>query len=395
MKRLNKFIIFLLIALLSLDFVSPVVKATGNVDVSPDAEAVKARITEIYKDRCSMFVSGDMTNLPSYFNANVKVGAWSFEHEVKRIQYLRDWAAERGMNLENVESELDIGKVSPSSHGLKMRVNEYYKFQYSYKSDPEKVKNAFGVGIIHTVVMSKKNDNWVIHNDWYTDCFEDALKKYDGNVKNLKLPDSSKQVVEMIPCARQPVVIQPVQKGKYDRLKAVAYANKYCGIPWASGNPKKYNSKYTNFTGAGGNCTNYVSQCLGDKEEGGGLPFGGGWYCQYKKYDGAECSRAWVNADGFKDYLLYSGRGSVIKKGSFKDVIKPLPDSPCGAVGKLQVGDVICYAKGSDIDHFAIVTGFDSHGYPLINSHTTDRYRVPWDLGWGDKGINFYLIHIR
>ncbi|WP_443662559.1 amidase domain-containing protein, partial [Clostridium sp.] len=32
---------------------------------------------------------------------------------------------------------------------------------------------------------------------------------------------------------------------------------------------------------------------------------------------------------------------------------------------------------------------------PLVNTHTIDRYRVPWDLGWGDKNINFYLIHVK
>lgn len=62
---------------------------------------------------------------------------------------------------------------------------------------------------------------------------------------------------------------------------------------------------------------------------------------------------------------------------------------------KLDLGDVICYAKGRAIDHFAIVTGFDSHGYPLVNTNTIDRYHVPWDLGWGDKNINFYLIHVK
>ncbi|MBU3128796.1 amidase domain-containing protein [Clostridium tagluense] len=42
-----------------------------------------------------------------------------------------------------------------------------------------------------------------------------------------------------------------------------------------------------------------------------------------------------------------------------------------------------------------MVTGFDSHGYPLVNTNTIDRYHVPWDLGWGDKNINFYLIHVK
>ena len=86
---------------------------------------------------------------------------------------------------------------------------------------------------------------------------------------------------------------------------------------------------------------------------------------------------------------------SLLIKGTFKELISPLPDYQLGAVQKLDIGDLICYAKGSDIDHFAIITGFDSNGYPLVNTHTIDRYHVPWDLGWGDKNIKFYLIHAR
>lgn len=37
----------------------------------------------------------------------------------------------------------------------------------------------------------------------------------------------------------------------------------------------------------------------------------------------------------------------------------------------------------------------DSHGYLLVNSHTTDRYHIPWNLGWGDNQIRFFLIHIN
>lgn len=102
-----------------------------------------------------------------------------------------------------------------------------------------------------------------------------------------------------------------------------------------------------------------------------------------------------ANADGFKDYLIYSGKGSEIKKGTFKELALPQTNFPNGVVDKLDLGDLICYAKGKNMDHFAVVTGWDSHGYPLVNSHTTDRYHVPWDLGWGDKNIFFHFIHVR
>ncbi|MBU3181863.1 amidase domain-containing protein [Clostridium psychrophilum] len=341
-----------------------------------------------------MFITGNITNLPNYYDTSQNLGRWSLEHEIKRLDYFKDWSSQRNMNFIKVESTPKVRKITNTKRGLRLLVDEYYKFEYNYKNDIAPTENIFGVGLTHSIELIKKEDKWIIYSDYYLDCFEDALKSYSGQVKKLKLNADKNSIYNLYNCPKIPTEPKTIAKGHYNRINAVIYANKYCGIPWASGNSTKYNKKYKNYTGIGGNCTNYVSQSLGDKE-GGALRFDSAWHCTYKKYDGSEGSSAWVNADGFKKYLTYSGRGKIIGKGTFKELISPIPGYPCGAVQKLEIGDLICYAIGNDIDHFAIVTGFDSHGYPLVNTHTIDRYHVPWDLGWGDKNINFYLIHIK
>jgi len=351
-------------------------------------------LESIYKDRCSMFIAKDITNLPNYYDSSQKLGKWSLEHEVKRLSYFNDWSNQRGMDFIKVESTPKVRKTTSTKRGLRLLVDEYYKFEYTYKNDITPITNIFGVGLTHSMELIKKEDKWIIYSDYYLDCFEDALKSYSGEIKDPKLNAYKELKYELQNCPKIPSEINVVIKGQYDKINAVKYADKYCGIPWASGNPTKYNKRYTNYTGIGGNCTNYVSQSMGDKE-GGGLRFDGAWHCTYKKYDGADGSSAWVNADAFKSYLTNSGRGKIVGNGTFRELISPIPGYPCGAVQKLDIGDLICYAKGSDIDHFAIVTGFDSHGYPLVNTHTIDRYHVPWDLGWGDKNIKFYLIHVK
>ncbi|MGV8981724.1 amidase domain-containing protein [Clostridium sp.] len=369
--------------------------ANSKIDFNtPDKIEITNILENIYKDRSSMFITRDLTNLPSYYDSSQKLGTWSLEHEIKRFNYFNDWSSQRGMSVVKVESTPKVRKITTTKRGIRLLVDEYYKFEYTYKNDITPTTNVFGVGLIHTMELIKSGDNWVIYYDWYLDCFEDALKSYLGELKNLKLPNDKKTIYQLGNCPITPGEVGIVPKGHYNKINAVKYADKYCGLPWASGNSAKYNKKYTNYTGNGGNCTNYVSQSIGDVE-GGGLRFDSIWNCTYHKYDGAEGSSAWVNADAFKKYLLYSGRGKLLGKGTFAQLISPLPGYPCGAVQKLDIGDVICYAKGNDMDHFALVTGFDSRGYPLVNSHTIDRYHVPWDLGWGDKNINFYLIHVK
>ena len=359
-----------------------------------DKVEITKTLENIYKERCSMFITKDITNLPNYYDTSQKPGKWSLEHEVKRLSYFNDWSTKRDMNFIKVESTPKIKRITNTKRGLRLLVDEYYKFEYAYKNDIAPTKNIFGVGLTHSIELIKKEGKWIIYSDWYLDCFEDALKSYSGEIKGLKLNATKNPIYILENCPKIPSEIKVATKGQYDKINAVKYADKYCGIPWASGNPTKYNKIYKNYTGIGGNCTNYVSQSMGDKE-GGGLRFDDIWHCTYKKYEGAYGSSAWVNADAFKKYLTYSGRGKIVGKGTFKELNSRIPGYPCGEIQKLDIGDLICYAKGSDIDHFAIVTSFDSHGYPLVNTHTIERYHVPWDLGWGDKNIKFYLIHVK
>ncbi|WP_253200571.1 amidase domain-containing protein [Clostridium sp. CF012] len=357
--------------------------------IPPDKTEITKVLENIYNDRCSMFITKDLTNLPSYYDASQKLGKWSLEHEVQRFNYFNDWSSQRGMNFIKVESTPNVRKITKTQRGIRLLVDEYYKFEYTYKNDITPTTNIFGVGLMHSMELMKNGEKWIIYSDWYLDCFEDALKSYSGKLKDMKLDNNKEPIYTLGNCPKIISEEKTVAKGSYNKIKAVKYADKYCGVPWATGSLTKYNKKYTNYTGNGGNCTNYVSQSIGDIE-GGGLRFDSAWH-----YQGSAGSSAWVNADAFKNYLIYSGRGKLLGKGTFKQLISPLPGYPCGAVQKLDIGDLICYAKGSDIDHFAIVTGFDSHGYPLVNTHTIDRYHVPWDLGWGDKNINFYLIHLK
>lgn len=375
-RRLLLFIFTLLFSLVHLGY-----NASASVPIQPvDQNELKLEVERIFNERSAALVSGDTSSLKKLFDTSRKQGQWALEHEIKRVKYLNDWSAERNITFGKIESTVRIKKIYPKGKIIKLALEESYKFDYIYNDDENSSINSFGVGIRHITSLTKKDEKWVVCNDWYTDCFEDALRNYSDSI-----PDSSASLTISIPRIFRSNEVVNRYRG-YDRQKAVAYADKYCGAAWGSGNNFKYNKKYTDYNGIGGDCTNFASQVLGDKE-GGGLRIGGAW---------TPGSNAWANADGLKNYLLNSGRGSLISRGTFKELTKPSANLPQGAIGKLQLGDLIAYEKGrGNIDHFAVITGFDSHGYPLVNSHTTDRFHVPWDLGWGDSKIRFFLIHIN
>lgn len=370
---------FIIIAsMLSMSFSYYNSKAFAFTHETPENE-MKPIIEELYNITSNAFVSGNLTILKPLFDLSKKQGRWSLEHEVRRVKYLKDWAKKRDIRFINVESSVRIKRTVNKGNILRFALEESYKFDYIYTKDPIPEINSFGVGIRHALSLINKNGKWIIFSDWYTDCFEDAMGSYSGRIttESAIMPDDSYLALSQRSLSNTSY--------GYNRQKAVEYADKYCGAAWGSGNNYKYNRKYSDYNGMGGDCTNYISQVLGDKE-GGGLKQSGGWY------PGAH---SWSNVDGLKDHILGSGKGYVISKGTFEELTKKGANYPDGIISKLMSGDLICFVKKGDPDHFAVVTGRDSHGYPLVNSHTTDRYHVPWDLGWGNKNIKFILVHIN
>ena len=116
--------------------------------------------------------------------------------------------------------------------------------------------------------------------------------------------------------------------------------------------------------------------------EGGGFKKNNTWnYCN------KNATKAWVNAQSFKNYLISSGRGSYIDKGPYYETYK--------SAFNLRPGDIVAYEKRGRITHVSTVTGLDSKGYPLVTCHNTDRMLVPYDLGWSNSNIKFHFIDVH
>ena len=375
MKKKNT--LFFILIMLFLCFFSFEIVNCKEPD-TVDIEVLNKRIQEIYDIKCKGLMTGDWKELKQHYDISRKYAQWSFEHEAKRMKYLADWSNSRGIKFTDVNSKVDLKKVRKKGDMELLSITETYSFDYIYEDDLNAQINNFKVFLRHSVGLVYKDNKWLIARDWYSDCFENALGSYSG-IHIGREGDNPPEELETS------VLLEEGKLQKYNRKKAAEYADKY----WFN-----YNIKYKDCNGIGGDCTNYVSQCIGDKEEGGGIAFDRTWFCVYPKHGRAEGSRAFVNTDAFKGYLVYSGRGRVIKRGDFDEVTKPTNDSPIGAAGKLQVGDLICYEVKGQIDHFSIITAIDSKGYPMINSHTVERYHVPFDLGWQGPRIKFHLIRI-
>ena len=321
-------------------------------------------LTELFIERNDSILSFDSDSLRKYYNLNQKPSLYAFENEAKKIKYLGNWCEKQGITFSEIKSKVKVKKIKKKDSNLYSTIAVVStEFHYNYDNDEEKKDNMFRLGTYHYLNIKLEDESFIITKEWYTDPFADSL-----DLNNLK----SQEIKDYISKKNLPELNLP------DRVKkAMTYAHKFCGAAADDEDGFNYNNKYTDFNPAGGDCANFASQIL---HEGGNFRKNNTW----NYIDGAG-SIAWVNAQGFKNYMIESGRGSLISKGKYQDVYK--------ASYNLRPGDFVAYEKKGRITHISTVTGLDSKGYPLVTCHNTDRLLVPYDLGWSNPDITFHLVH--
>ena len=303
--------------------------------------------------------------LKELYDTDKKTGLWAYEHEVEKMKYLKNWSSKQGVTFNDIKTKVTIRKVKEKEtdlYGIICNVATDYNYSYENEKD---VKNIFRIGTEHYLNVKIKDNQYIITKEWYTDPFADSL-----NLENIKSDDIRSYIL-----AQQKPDIQLTQ----EQQKAIDYAHRYCGVSTEEEYEFKFNREYKNFNPDGGDCANFASQIM---YESGRFKKNSIW--NYNNRDG---TKAWVNAQGFKNYILNSGRGSLICKGSYEETYKESYN--------LRPGDFVAYEKGGRITHVSTVTGMDSKGYPLVTCHNTDRLLVPWDLGWSNKTIRFHLIRVH
>ncbi len=339
------------------------VETTSVTERTADGD-LKKRIKQIFVMRNQALLAEDKNKLQALYDREVKKGAWAYEHELKKMKYLHNWSAKQGVKFTKIKPEVVIRKLEKEADKLSVSLMAATTYQYVYEGAPHKY-NSFRIGTYHVLDLKTVDNRLAITKEWYTDPFADSL--HLDKMKN-------QEIKELI-LAGEPKDLSGLDK---KRLQAVKYTTKYCGAASPAPHSWQYNYDYKNYNYQGGDCANFASQML---YEGGGFKKNGVW-----NYSRGSGTKAWVNAQAFNQYMVSSGRGSVIARGSYRKV---LADSY-----KLLPGDYIAYEEGGEVKHISVVAGFDSKGYVLVNSHNTDRYRVPWDLGWNNKEIKFWLVRV-
>lgn len=369
MGKLTHLTMSLIVGLFSLGAVGQPSRAV-LVPLTPQEQAVKATLLHLVRGEDQAILSGNRARLEAVFLPGKRQSA--LLHAEERRDFLKAWSHVRGLAVTSVTVSLRTPRitfVSPDRVKIGAIVSESYRYRYQGASTVDQ----FGLGIRHDYLLERARGRWYIASDYFTDPLD----------QDTRVPAAAAKPAEGIQRIPRHKPQLPLTSGA---ATAVSYADQYCGA--APGCREGfYNPAYNNFNGDGGDCTNFISQAL----KAGGFRETRDW-----TYDRqlAEGSRAWANARGFVDFLETSGRATVFARGRFPALTQVSSQYPRGAVAALRPGDLISYIERGRAVHSAIVVGYDSHGVPAVDSHTSDRYHAPWDLGW-DYRTYYYLWHVH
>ena len=285
-----------------------------------------------------------------------------------RSDYLTRWAKMRGIQWNGVTTDLHtdgVWWVSPTR--IRFSVWERENYHYHYRTLKRHLLS-FGIASRHQLSIVDDRGTWRFASD---DFF------------NPVLPDD--MAGQTVP--HQLGGTPPHYQLSANRQKAVAYAEEYCGNAPGCGNNGRYHKDYQDYNGNGGDCTNWISQVL----LAGGFPMTGEWSYDQSTDEG---SPAWTNARVLAEFMSRTGRAALIASGSYAEVTRPSPEWPHGPVQTLIPGDLLSYKEKGRIVHTAVVIGYDPKGVLLTDTHSNDRYHVPWDFGWSDK-TEFFLWRVH
>ncbi|MCI8309904.1 MAG: amidase domain-containing protein [Clostridia bacterium] len=134
---------------------------------------------------------------------------------------------------------------------------------------------------------------------------------------------------------------------KYNRQKAIEYAKK-----WAF----KRNPNYYNFDSIGGDCTNFISQCLYEGSKTMNYTNTYGWY--YKSAN--DKSPSWTGVQFLYNFLINNkGLGPIANVSNQTDV---------------QIGDIIQLSFDNTTFSHSLIIVEKENNKTLVASHTFDTY---------------------
>lgn len=328
---------------------NPTVDATTRATFQKLADAV-------FTDRTDALVDGNRRKPAAKgFSGRVKMSSRQNSAESSTL----DTLAQRKSTLARLGEKYSKGATSVSLDTVKVtgrtataKVTETTTLTYEKVTGKEPATTGFQAH--HQLTFSADSrGNWQLSGVRSTDdggpAVNQVVKPAVATVKTAAagdMPNAPRAAITRNPAA----VPKNTTNGTYDYKAMAAYAEKY----W-----NNYNPDYPNFNGhgAGGDCTNFVSQSL----KAGGWKHAPGYVYDYTKWFGTKD----IQSDSFVGVNEWSWFTQNAKRST-----------PLANVYQMQIGDVVQvdFDRDGSKDHTMMVS-YVANGMPYLTYHSSNTYR--------------------
>lgn len=296
------------------------------------------------------------------FGGNIR-SEWDRENQYVRFGF------SNGETITKLLPRVRVDKAEISGNTAAVTLYEW--ITVGYTDQGSSALNASGTGYEYTLNLTMQDGAWTVTSvsnteQNYTDLEDEGVYiSEDGVLVGEGSEDAEESLVGAAADADDASLVGASDSDtdkvtwKYDISAAIEYANKYA---------LNRNEDYTWWGGRGGDCSNFVSQCL----HAGGFPLTDTWY---------KDSVAWISQNDLRAYLKKINAGTLIENPKSSDI---------------QVGNPVWYnwdGKGSRTNHVTICVGTNADGVPVIDSHTANKYHYKWNYGNDNTTFMTMLIN--
>lgn len=137
-------------------------------------------ITDLFSIRNDSFLTGNIKDLSKFYNLTHTNSNYSFNNELKRISYLRDWAIERGIIFTSITSDVTIKNLKDNGDTITFKADENCEFNYIYYDDNS--NNTFSVNSTHLFSLDKIDNSFEVEKDCYLDFLNNTSNNYNYNL---------------------------------------------------------------------------------------------------------------------------------------------------------------------------------------------------------------------
>ncbi len=381
--------------------------ATLNIWANSENKNIKHTINDYLNEKVDSIINRNVDNLDKYYSEGDDAAKKYLLFTKQQIlqDYLIAYSA----------SNYSIKKIYPKIKIKKIDINDNSASAEAVLTTfiHWNAANAFGDPFIgtniekHLIELTKKNNQWTIKVDKYLVngiSSEESLKENPDNLSDMVNNLRTQAQAALIRSKNSPPSrLEPVPRSyRSENFPRTSY-NRDGAYNWAHKYWKSYSTEFVNLgdqEGEGGDCTNFVSQCL---RAGGAENATRGTYKWYYINNGTSktshhsYSWTWTTARGLNSVLTGNyNKKEFGPKGSEKIITGDT--SYTSDIGQyIAVGDLIQYewSPGSKIKHSAIIVGMFYNSAvqryePVISTHSFDS----WNLPWTKNAYKTHFIHI-